>query len=264
MAEGPVFAPIHRKPKEDWMRLTLTAATIVVSMALSSTSQAQAPPAQTPASQEGTTRPDTSSSQQSDAATFINQMTVAGMAEVQLGNIAVERAASGDVKSFGEMMAKEHRQANQDLSQVAAVLNLKPTTELDRKHLELIDRLSRLRGAEFDREFINAMVKGHEEVAGQLEARAAAATHTTGTDRPNMPPAATPPSGNPTDPPRNPAVTPGAAPRTPTLSNGEIPSAGKAANAPHERALMEWAQRTLPAVQKHLARARELQQKLAK
>jgi predicted outer membrane protein len=186
------------------------------------------------------------------------------MAEAQLGSIAVERGSSKDVKSFGEMMSRDHRQANQDLAQVAARLNIRPTSELDRKHLELIDRLSRLRGEEFDREYITAMVHGHEEVAGQLEARAGAATHSPDADRPRMPSPTSPPTEPPNDPPRTPAETPGAVSRTPALSTGNAPGASKAASEPHDHALMEWAQRTLPAVQKHLERAREIQRQLGK
>lgn len=141
----------------------------------------------------------------SDAAAFVNQMTIANLAEVQLGTLASERASNADVKSFGQMMVKDHSQANQDLAQVAAQLKVKPTTSLDQKHKDLAAKLSKLQGAEFDREYINAMVQGHQEVAGQLEARAGAS-----------------------------------------------------------HALTEWARQTLPTVQKHLERARELQKEVSR
>jgi putative membrane protein len=51
-------------------------------------------------------------------------MTVAGMAEVQLGKMAAEWATSPDVKAFGEMMVKDHSQAGEELKQVASQLKL--------------------------------------------------------------------------------------------------------------------------------------------
>src|SRR5262245_55921492 len=179
----------------------------------------------------------------SDAAAFVNQMTIANMAEVQLGKMASDRASSADVKSFGQMMVKDHTQANQDLAQVAAQLKVKPTTSLDQKHKDLAAKLSKLQGAEFDREYISAMVQGHQEVAGQLEARAgtAAASSTPGEGR---------------------STTSESTPRTPTQSGGQIQGSNRTDG--DQRALTEWAKRTLPAVQKHLARARELQSQVSK
>ena len=99
-------------------------------------------------------------------------MTIAGLAEVQLGKMATERAANADVKAFGQMMVKDHTQANNELKQLASQLKVQTPTELDQKHKELVDKLSKLQGSEFDREYMNAMVQGHQEVLGKLRARA--------------------------------------------------------------------------------------------
>ena len=83
----------------------------------------------------------------SDGQGFINDMTIANLAEVQLGKMASE------------------------LKQVASRLKVQPPAQVDQKHKDLSDKLSKLSGAEFDREYINAMVMGHEEVLGKLRAR---------------------------------------------------------------------------------------------
>jgi putative membrane protein len=41
-------------------------------------------------------------------------MTIAGLAEVQLGKLASERASSAEVKAFGQMIVKDHSQANEE------------------------------------------------------------------------------------------------------------------------------------------------------
>jgi len=92
------------------------------------------------------------------------------MAEVQLGMLASERGTNPDVKAFGRMMVKDHSQANKELAQTAAQLKVQPPKELDAKHRDLANRLSKLQGGEFDREYMTAMVQGHEEVLKQLRA----------------------------------------------------------------------------------------------
>ena len=73
-----------------------------------------------------------------DAQGFIQDMTIAGLTEVQLGKIATERAASADVKAFGQMMVKDHSQAGDELKQVASQLKIQPPTQLDQKHKDLV------------------------------------------------------------------------------------------------------------------------------
>jgi len=189
----------------------------------------------------------------SDAAGFINQMTIANLAEVQLGKLASERASNADVKSYGQMMVKDHTQANQDLAQVAAQMKVKPTKSLDQKHKDLAAKLSKLQGAEFDREYMNAMVQGHQEVAGQLEAHTGAnqASSATGEGRSTT-----------SDPSNRPGEASSGTSRTPTQSSGGVQGSTRKDGDQH--ALTEWARQTLPTVQKHLERARELQKQVSK
>jgi len=94
------------------------------------------------------------------------------MAEVQLGRLASERASDAEVKAFGQMMVNDHSQANAELKQVASQLNVPVATQLDQKHRDLAERLSKLTGATFDREYMAAMVEGHQEVAAKLRTHA--------------------------------------------------------------------------------------------
>ena len=104
-------------------------------------------------------------------ALFINEMAVAGMAEVQLGKLATERAANADVKAFGHMIVTDHSKAGDELKQIASQLKVQPPTQLDPKHRDLAERLSKLQGAAFDREYMDAMVQGPQEVLGKLRAQ---------------------------------------------------------------------------------------------
>src|SRR3954468_8308036 len=79
---------------------------------------------------------------------FIQDMMNDGQAEVQLGKMASERAASADVKRFGQMMVKDHTKAGDELKQIATPYNIQPDpAKKDDKHHDLMDKLSKLRGA---------------------------------------------------------------------------------------------------------------------
>ncbi len=102
---------------------------------------------------------------------FVSDLSVAGMAEVELGRMATERAANPEVKKFGQMMVDDHTAAGNKLTAIATQYNIPVAAALDEKHADLRDKLAKLQGAEFDREYMAAMAEGHETVAGKLESR---------------------------------------------------------------------------------------------
>jgi len=102
---------------------------------------------------------------------FVSKMLSDGTAEVELGRMAAQRAVNPDVKRFGQMMVDDHTKAGADLKQLAAMYNIEVTPQNDDKHKDLMDRLSKLRGREFDKEYMKAMVDGHQDVVDSLEGR---------------------------------------------------------------------------------------------
>jgi putative membrane protein len=174
------------------------------------------------------------------AGTFINDMAIAGMAEVELGKMAAERGSSADIKEFGETMVEDHSKANDELKQIASELGVTPPTDLDKKHRDLADKLSKLHGAEFDREYANAMVNGHQEVASKLRSRV---DHKMTSSEPGSGHEA--PTGTGARPPQ---------------STGSGTSVGTSGDSGDGK-LNQWAAKTLPTVEQHLERARELQKK---
>jgi putative membrane protein len=100
---------------------------------------------------------------------FVEKMMMANMAEVQLGQMGVQQATSADVKSFAQMMVTDHTQANQELMPLAQQLGVQQPAVLDAKHRAVADRLAKLQGAEFDRQFMRAMVAAHQDVMRQTQ-----------------------------------------------------------------------------------------------
>jgi putative membrane protein len=103
---------------------------------------------------------------------FVEQSVVGGLAEVELGRLALERAANADVKKFAGMMVQDHSKSLEALKQVASHYAIAAPAGLDEKHRQIRDRLAGLSGAEFDREYMSVMVDAHETTVDRLQTRA--------------------------------------------------------------------------------------------
>src|SRR5688572_9951692 len=65
---------------------------------------------------------------------FVGDLTVAGMAEVELGTLAKERATDSEVKQFADMMVRDHSKAGEELKQAASRHAIPIPAGLDDKH----------------------------------------------------------------------------------------------------------------------------------
>jgi putative membrane protein len=93
---------------------------------------------------------------------FVMEALKGGLAEVELGKLASEKASHDSVKQFGKRMADDHQKAADELKQLASQKGVALPTSLDRGHQRLYDRLSKLNGADFDRAYMKEMVKDHD------------------------------------------------------------------------------------------------------
>jgi putative membrane protein len=116
-----------------------------------------------------------------NAASFTRQAMLANKAEVKLGELAAQKALNAEVKEFAQMMVKDHTNGLNALKEAVKGQGIEEPAQLDTKHQALYDRLSKLSGAEFDREYMKAMVDGHREVKNMVETRANRTPTTTGT-----------------------------------------------------------------------------------
>jgi putative membrane protein len=86
-----------------------------------------------------------------------------GMAEVQLGQLAQDKAVSDEVKQFGARMVQDHGKSNDELKQVASSKGIQLPTGPDKKHVQNMQKLQKLSGAEFDREYMKHIVDDHKK-----------------------------------------------------------------------------------------------------
>lgn len=120
-------------------------------------------------------------------AQFMRKAAEGGMAEVELGKLAQDKASNKDVKQFGEHMVRDHSKANDELKSLAASKNVTIPDAPSLKDKMLYERLSKLSGDQFDKAYMNAMIKDHEtdvpefrkesKIAKDSDVRAFAAKH---------------------------------------------------------------------------------------
>jgi putative membrane protein len=119
---------------------------------------------------------------------FVSDMLADGTREVDLAKLAQQKASSPQVKRFAQMMIEDHTKAGNQLKQIAANYNIQPDTSKDSdKTQDLMNKLSKLQGPDFDREYIDAMVDDHSDAVDALESRTkenkSGTVGTTGTSR---------------------------------------------------------------------------------
>jgi putative membrane protein len=100
---------------------------------------------------------------------FVSKAGMAGLAEVQMGNLALQKAQNADVKAYAQRMVTEHSASNAELAQLATVKGLALPTELGGEHKSGLEHLNSLSGAEFDRAFMQHMVADHRSAVSLFE-----------------------------------------------------------------------------------------------
>ncbi len=97
---------------------------------------------------------------------WISQAGMAGLAEVQMGNLALQKAQSADVKAFAQRMVTDHTTANEELVQLTTAKGLTLPAQLAGEHQAGLEHLTGLSGAEFDKAYMEHMVADHEKAVG--------------------------------------------------------------------------------------------------
>lgn len=101
--------------------------------------------------------------QMTEMSDFMTTAASGGMMEVELGNLAQQKAQHADVKSFAQMMVTDHTKANDELKTLAGQKNITLPDSMGKDHMDHITELRDKTGAEFDKAYMELMVEDHEE-----------------------------------------------------------------------------------------------------
>jgi len=113
--------------------------------------------------QERTRTNTTGTAAASEDVKFIEKAASGGLHEVQLGQLASQRATDPEVKKFGEMMVTDHGKVNKELMAVAQQMGVKVSTQQNAEHQAEYNKFTTMKGQAFDQMYIKHMVDDHKK-----------------------------------------------------------------------------------------------------
>jgi putative membrane protein len=100
---------------------------------------------------------------------FVVDAAMGGMAEVEIGELASDKAQSDEVKKFAQRMVTDHGKVNDELKTLAQNKNIALPTDSGAKHKATKDRLAKLSGAAFDKAYMQEMLTDHRKDVGEFQ-----------------------------------------------------------------------------------------------
>jgi putative membrane protein len=103
------------------------------------------------------------SAKEKQSETFLKKAIEGNFAEVSMGELAQQNGQSDAVKSFGKMLSTDHAAANQKAMDAATSLGMNPPSGPSAKQKAEYDKMSKMSGAGFDKEFATHMIADHQK-----------------------------------------------------------------------------------------------------
>jgi putative membrane protein len=103
---------------------------------------------------------------------FLTDAIQGNLGEISVGQLAQKNGDSAEVRDFGQMLVQDHSANNDKAKSLAESEGVTLPTEPKPEAKQVYDKLSRLSGAAFDREFAKAMVKDHKKDIKEFEGQA--------------------------------------------------------------------------------------------
>jgi len=100
---------------------------------------------------------------------FIRFAVAGNLAEVEIAKVAVDHATDGSVKQFAQQMVLDHDKAGREIKHIADLKTIPIPTALDGEHAALKHKLLSLKGVDFDRAFMDAMLDDHKKTVAAFK-----------------------------------------------------------------------------------------------
>ncbi len=93
---------------------------------------------------------------------FVKSAMQGGMAEVQLGQLTLQKSNNDQVKQFAQHMIDDHTKLNDQMKPVAQQLGVDVPNQISKKDRKIMNKLQALSGPAYDQAYIQDMVKDHK------------------------------------------------------------------------------------------------------
>jgi putative membrane protein len=103
---------------------------------------------------------------------FLKDALEGGIAEVQLGQLALQKSNNADVKQFAQRMVDDHTKMGDQMKPIAQQIGVKIPDGPSKKDKQTIAKLQELNGDDFDKAYMKDMVKDHKTDLSDFKAEA--------------------------------------------------------------------------------------------
>ena len=93
---------------------------------------------------------------------FMTKAAQSGMMEIQLAQMAQQKAASDDVKAYARKLEQDHSKANDQLKKIAQERGVDLPSDMG-QHQQQMAKFQNLSGEEFDRQYMRMQVQHHKK-----------------------------------------------------------------------------------------------------
>lgn len=117
---------------------------------------------------------------------FVSKALQGGMAEVQLGQLTLQKSNNDQVKQFAQRMVDDHTKLGEQLKPVAQQLGVSDPAGVSKKDKATMAKLQGLSGPAYDEAYIRDMVKDHKQDLSEFQTEASSGQDQTVKDAANQ------------------------------------------------------------------------------
>jgi putative membrane protein len=103
---------------------------------------------------------------------FVQKAMQGSMAEVQLGQLTLQKSNNDQVKQFAQRMIDDHGRLNDQMKPVAQQLGVSAPDQVSKKDRSTMAKLQSLSGPAYDQAYIKNMVKDHKQDLSEFQMEA--------------------------------------------------------------------------------------------
>lgn len=107
------------------------------------------------------------------ADSFMMKAAMSDMFEIMSSQTALQKSSNEEVRRFAQMMIDDHTRTSEELKALAASKNVTLPTAMSGKQQSMVSKMNAAAaGMEFDREYMKAQVKAHEDAVKLFQKQA--------------------------------------------------------------------------------------------
>lgn len=101
--------------------------------------------------------------------TFVQQAAEGGLAEVEMGRLAEQKATDPAVQEFGRWMVTDHEMANRRLKAIASREKVTVPNQMSSTQHSEYQKLQGLSGSQFDHQYMQGQLQAHQKTVALFE-----------------------------------------------------------------------------------------------